>query len=45
MNSKEFILKLLQEGREYLKIILPAFISWHLKPPPWVKNDKPDNKQ
>ena len=33
MSKEEFFLKLLQEGRDWLKELLPAFIAWHLPAP------------
>jgi hypothetical protein len=41
MSTREFILKLLIECREYLKLILPAIIAWHMPPPNW-RRKKPD---
>jgi hypothetical protein len=37
MNTKEFILKLLDQGREYLKMLLPVFLAWRIPPNPWPK--------
>jgi hypothetical protein len=39
MSTKEFILKLIEEGREYLKIILPALLALHIPAPKWMKDE------
>jgi len=45
MTPKEkFIIEFLKYGLEWLKYIIPAFVTLHVKPPvyPWSK--KPDGK-
>lgn len=44
MTKQEFVLKLLQEGREWLQLLLPFVVGWHMKQPKWVrKNDDSRN--
>lgn len=38
MPFTQFILKLMQESREWVKLLLPAFLAWHLNPPKWKKD-------
>jgi hypothetical protein len=40
VTKEDFILKLLGEGREYLKMILPVFLAWHLPSPSLKKASK-----
>lgn len=37
MTKTEIFFKILDEGREYLKLILPALITWHCPQPKWMK--------
>lgn len=39
MSKQEFILKLLEEGREYIKLILPAVLALFVQPPRIGKKD------
>ena len=46
--NQQFILKLLDEGKDYLRIVLqvvlPVVLGWHLPgQPPWMKK-VPDEK-
>lgn len=43
MTNKEFILKLLEEGKGYLKMLLPFIVGWHMPQPKWLK--KKTNKE
>lgn len=37
MTKVQIILTVIREGREWIKILLPPFIAWHLKAPNWGK--------
>lgn len=39
MSKEEFYLHLLQEGKEYLKIIIPFLIALHMPQPNYMKKD------
>lgn len=38
MGVKDFALKLLQEGREYIKLLLPIVLAWHIPSPKYGKD-------
>lgn len=42
MTRQEFILQLIAEGKDYLKMVLTFLVGWHLKQPGYMKknNDK-----
>lgn len=35
--SKGEILDYLREGREWLRLLLPVFLAWHVEPPRYMK--------
>lgn len=37
MSKAEIVLAYFKEGGNWLKMLIPAFITWHLKQPPWMK--------
>ena len=39
MTTQQFILNLLQEGREWMKLILPALLALHIPAPRYGKKD------
>jgi len=38
MTSQEFIIKLLEEGREWAKLLLPALLALHIPAPSYGKD-------
>lgn len=45
MTWSDFILKLSVEGREWLKIVIPALIALHMKQPTYMRKKDPEDKQ
>lgn len=41
MSKGEFVLRLLHEGREWAKLIVPALITWHLPQPRYMRKQAP----
>lgn len=43
-QTQQFILQLMQEGREWAKLILPALLALHIPAPKYARNsDNGDN--
>lgn len=40
MSKQEFILKLIEEGKDILKMLLPFIIGLHIKQPGYMKKDE-----
>lgn len=48
MSTQEFVLKLLQEGREYFKLALPiitALVGIHMPQPAYMKKPNDDGSK
>lgn len=45
MSTGELVLKYLAIGLEYLKIILPVLLAWHLPQPSYMKTQTPPAKE
>lgn len=45
MSSGEIVLKYMVIGLEYLKVILPVLLAWHLPAPSYMKPQAPVAKE